>query len=1483
MLQRMVDLAAATAGTVAGTVVGLAGGVVDVFSMVGSGIASASSERAHLPVRGVHADADAAAGVERAIERHPGVRRAEVNGVLGSVMVEFDAERVQARHIAEIVRTAEEECGLAAAPRSRHEHPGHPARALREAALLGLHTAGLAYTTVGRAVPLPPVAFLGTVASLIDSTPRLRALLVSAFGESVTDVVLNDAAAISNAVGKRPVGLVADACQRYVLHREAHTRRKAWIGWEGALASVGGGHRAAPVVERRRPVILPPGPVEKTTDRAALLAVGVSILLLGLAAPTPPAGAALAAGVPKAAQAGRQAFAARVGRDLAERGSLLIDPAALRRLDRVSTIVLDADVLCTGRHVVDEVEPVLESTEREMSELVERVHDLVDLRRPMRRRTSGGWSVEPVGHTRAPTARIREAAAELGRRAPVVLALRRDGALLALVGVGEELDPYAEAIVAAAGRAGLVLVAGSRQLARRLDADGEVAGGADLADAVASLQRDGHVVGLVSRDAAALDRADLAIGFVPGRAVAPPWTADVLCSTAAEVCLVLDAVDPAASTSRRAAQLAVAGSALGGVLALLGPPGGASGRATVAVHTAALLAFGYGTWSGSGPGRRPAPVPSDRTPWHAMSTRAVLEVLGSSGTGLTEQEARRRHGERPAAADESEVGILRASMEELANPVTPALGAGAGISAAMGSLLDPLLILGVLAVSALIGGGQRVGAQRALRTLRHGTATRVRVRRHDSESERRSDELVRGDLVRLHAGDAVPADCRVLTAHDLEVDESSLTGESIPVRKSPRASSARAVADRRSMLYEGTVVAAGRGTAVVVATGGATEVGRSLRRNGEEAPPTGVEVRLRELTARVLPLTLGAGALVIGIDLLRRRPPAAALTRAVGLAVAAVPEGLPFVATVAELAAARRLSGRGALVRNSSTIEALGRVTALCFDKTGTLTEGRISLRRVSDGTRTVAVDDDPLTDEMRDVVAVAVRASPFRAAAGQVTHQTDRAVLRGAERLGIAAENGHAVVEQIDELPFETHRGYHATLWQGRSGGRISVKGAPEVVLPLCTRRLRNGDTSTVDDRARAEIDAEVHRLALGGHRVLAVAQRRVSGLSRLAEADVTGLEFRGLVALVDPVRPTAARSVAALRAAGVEIAMITGDHPSTAQSIAADLDLLDGRGVLTGADLDRLDDAQLGEAMTGTAVYARVTPAQKARIVRVLQQAGHAVAVTGDGANDAAAIRLADVGIALGSRATPAAREAADVVITDDRIETLTDAVVEGRGMWASVRDALSILLGGNLGEVAYTVGTGLVGGPGSLNARQLLLINMLTDVLPAMAVAVRPPPDVSAEKLLAEGPDRSLGGSLIRDIAVRASITALAAGAAWLAARPVSTPGQAGTTGLVALVGAQLGQTLAVRGRTPLVALAVAASVALLALAVQTPGISHVVGSRPLLPHQWGIAVVASLAATVAQLLAQRVTDRTGAGPSAAGHRTSTSPVPAGHRKP
>jgi cation-transporting ATPase I len=1199
---------------------------------------------------------------------------------------------------------------------------------------------------------------------------------------------------------------------------------------------------------------LPAGPVEKAGDGAGAAVAGTAALLLGIGQVSL-VNAALAAGAPKAARTGREAFAAGLSRSLSDRGALVLDKTALRRLDRVDVVVLDAEVLLTGRQAIEEVLPV--GPDPDHGEVVERAHDLVDLRRPHRRRTAGDWSVEPVAAEGLdPTERAL--ADTLAVTSHLVLVLRHHQRVRALVGVTPALDPYAEAVVQAARSAGRVLLAGPEELATRVGADGALDDQANLADAVRGLQAAGDVVALVSRHTTALLAADVAVCALTG-VCHPVWTADIITASPAQTCLLLHAVGPAAAVSRRSAQLVVAGSTAGGLLAMLGSRSGAATRATLAVHTAALLALGSGAWAASAVARGPEPVAADSTPWHAMSHDAVLNLLTTSRAGLAESEAQRRRHDRGRPGEPHEIGLVRATTEELANPLTPALAAGAGVSAATGSLLDPLLIMGVLGMNGLIGGVQRLGAQRALHGLRRISTSRVRVRRSGKEIDSGADHLVEGDVIRLQAGDAVPADCRVLIGHELEIDESSFTGESVPVPKSPRASSARALADRRSMLYEGTVVATGRGEAVVVATGERTEVGRALRANGEEAPPTGVEIRLRELTKRTLPFAAGAGVALVLIDLLRHRPWTTALGRAASLAVAAVPEGLPFVATVAELSAARRLSTRGALVRNPSTIEALGRVDVLCFDKTGTLTEGRISLRQVFDGSTTAGVDGE-LSGTHQAVVASAVRASPFQLDLDHVTHQTDRAVLRGADRLGVGAGHGHSAVEHLGELSFESFRGYHATRWRADATIAISVKGAPEVVLPLCARRRRGDDVTPLDDSAREAIANEIHRLAKQGQRVLAVAERVLDpggpGEPGLADEDIAELDFLGLVALVDPVRPTAAAAVATLRAAGVRIVMITGDHPSTAESIAVELDALDGRQVVGGTDLDDLTDDQLAELLPDIAVFARATPAHKARVVQLLQRTGAAVAVTGDGTNDAPAIRLADIGIALGSRATTAAREAADVVITDDRIETITDAIVEGRGMWSSVRDALSILLGGNLGEIAYTVGTALFSGGTALNARQLLLINLLTDVLPAMAVAVRPPPNVSPDQLLAEGPEASLSTSLVRDIQVRAAITATGAALGWFAARPVSTPRQASTTGMVALVGSQLAQTLAVRGRTPLVVLAVVGSLAVLAVAVQTPGVSHVVGCRPLLPHQWAIALTAAGGAGIAQATAQRI---------------------------
>jgi cation-transporting P-type ATPase I len=1423
-----------------------------------------SGDRTHLEVRGVHLTGNAAAAreVEQRLGALEGVRAVELNAVLGRVAVDHDPARISPAELARVIGEVEAAHGLDTAPTTPASavHPANTAPLVRELIALTTNVAGLGYWATGLVLPLARVPPLNpALMSLVDFTPPLHSEVEAWLGRPATDTFFAFGGALSNTLARSPIMLITDAARRFCLHREASARHRAWHQWDSSrLAQHPGAHRAEPLDVGSRPVPLPDGPSEQVATASAVLAIAsYAAALVGGRNPAR-ALALLTAGVPKPARAGREAFTTQLSTDLSAKGTLVLDPDALHRLDRVDTIVLDSHVLLSGRRMVEEVfalDPGLEGVE-----LFQRAHDVIDLTqtdpaRAGQQRNRAGWAAVLWAENENPgelAAEARRTAREWSARGATVYVLLRHSEPVGLVSIVTELDPLAEAMVAAAGAAGLVLVAETTGgLHRRLEADGPVEGGSRLTDSVRALQASGHVVAVISaRSRSALAAADVGIG-VPDRSGALPWGAHAIFPGLAEASVLLHAVAAARDSSRTSATLSVAGSSVGALFAALSPTPGAGARAAFPVHLATLFAIAAGTWAGAGPAKQPPPVPTERTPWHAMSPQAALERLGSHPGGLEQREVERRRAEQPVTGGEGELGLARASVEELANPLTPALAGGAGLSASVGSIADAVIIGGVLGLNALIGGAQRLGANRALRALRSTSVGQVRLRRDGSEHTASAQELVVGDIIELHAGDTVPADCRLLEATALEVDESSLTGESALLTKAVQATAAAALGDRQSMVYQGSIVAAGQAVGVVVATGDRTEAGRTARLTGEAPPPSGVQTRLKALTQQTLPLSIGAGLGLLGIDLLRGSPVEQALGRAVSLAVASVPEGLPFVATAAELAAARRLSQRGALARNPSTIEALGRVNVLCFDKTGTLTKGRIRLRQVSDGQRSAGLDE--LDEHLRQVIAVAVRASPWQNQ--QVPHQTDRAVLRGARKAGVTPDEGLEEVRLLDELVFEPSRGYHAALWRCRATHRLSVKGAPEVVLPRCTQWRRAEGTDRLDDTARRRVEHEVSQLARRGYRVLAVAERTTSQRPDLDESRLHDLEFCGLLALADPIRPTAAESLNTLQCAGVNVTMLTGDHPSTAEAIAVELGVLHGRRVLTGSELDGMNDEQLAAALPGVSVFARVDPTQKARIVRQLRHIGRIVAVTGDGANDAPAIRLADVGIALGKRATQAARDAADMVITDNRIETITDAIIEGRAMWSSVRDALSILLGGNLGEIAFTVGAGLLSGRETLNARQLLLVNLLTDVLPAMAVAVRPPADTTAEKLLAEGPEASLGSSLTRDMYLRAATTAGAAAAAWILARPVSLPGQTSTAALVALVGAQLGQTLAVRGRTPLVVGAALGSGALLAIIVQVPGVSQFFGCQPLLPHQWGLALGSAGAATVAGLLWQR----------------------------
>ncbi|MER7366484.1 cation-translocating P-type ATPase [Nonomuraea wenchangensis] len=1390
-------------------------------------------------------------GLARVLEqrlRAAGMPRAEVNGALGSVFVSCD-ETVDVADLVAIVAEFDAD-----------DQPPGPARVLdgveqqaRAGIRLGMHLAGTGLAATGRLARLPALpAVVPNLFTLVENTPRVRTELERRIGKRAVDVMLVTSRVVTQTLSMRPASLLIDSVAATVRYVEARAGRRAWERREEEFAAAPGAYRHISAPAGARPVPLRPGPVERYADAASAASLAGHGATWIISQSHHRGLAVLISGIPKAASLGRDAFTSAVVRALAGRAAMVLNRDALSRMDRIDTVVLDAAVLTTGGWAIDGVLP--RSPDVDLDELHARLYALLDFTDPDAERDRDGWSARP--YAGAPDQWPDQWPEQWREHGVRPVEVSQDGTPIALVGLARELHPAADALVAAAkGRCEVVLADGEPGLVRRLGLERSISGGAGFAASVRALQSEGRGVAVVSqRGRRGLRQADLGIGLLEGvRRV--PWDADVIAELDG-VHLLLRFLTAARKASVRAVSVSAAGSVAGVGLALLGPASTVVGRALLVRDCTSLAALVAGQWTARSIGREAPPIRADHTPWHAMAARDVVDRLRTSPKGLTEAEADRRRTARPAAAKGPQ-SLIGASVEELANPMTPLLAVGAGLSAAFGSVLDAVLIGAVMATGALLGGAQRRGADRALHRLTESTAVRVRLRRPTGLVPVDADALVPGDVIELRAGDAVPADGRLIKAAGLEMDEAPLTGESQLVTKTAAPSAAPAVADRVSMVYEGTTVAAGHGLAVVVATGEATVAGRTARLSQEQPPPSGVELRLRALGRKILPTALGSGAVLMLVELLRGSPFAQALAPAVSLMVAAVPEGLPFVATVAELASAKRLSARNTLARNPSTIEALGRVDVLCFDKTGTLTQGRISLRMVSDGRIEQVVEE--ATPELRAIVGAALRAGPRFEGGRAIPHPTDRAVVEGAERLGVTPEDGLRTWQRVDELPFEPARGYHAVLGRSESGQVLSVKGAPEIVIARSTTMLVNGRRVALDESVRRELGQGMERLALQGFRVLAVAERPASSRADLDESRIENLSFLGFIGLADPVRPTAKRSVEQLMRAGVRVVMLTGDHPSTAEAIAAEIGALNGQHVMTGPELEALDDDALTEALAEVAVFARVTPEHKARIVTSFRKANKVVAVTGDGANDVPAIRLADVGIALGTNAAPAARAAADIVMADDRIETIIDAIVEGRGMWASVRDALGILLGGNIGEIAFTLGSSLLTGRSALNTRQLLLVNLLTDMLPAMAVAVRPPSAASPERLLSEGPEVSLGAALTRDIYLRAVVTAAAATMAWLLARVSGTRGRADTVGLIGLVAAQLLQTLALGRRDRTVVLAAVSSLAALAVIISVPGLSRLFGSRPTGPVGWSIGLGCAAAATVVAVLAERRVNR------------------------
>jgi cation-transporting ATPase I len=742
------------------------------------------------------------------------------------------------------------------------DHPGDSEPLSRTVAaatadVLAIGGAMLGHLRGVRPISPEPAALL----SLLDAVPEARRVIEQRLGLGTTDLGLSILSATFAGLGQSPLGPMVDLAYRGLRAGEWQARRRTWEEREADLCGASGSARTDVVVPERV-VPLPRGPIERYADAAAT----ASLVAAGLLLPggTRRAASALLIGAPRAARLGREGFATTLGRTLATRGVLILDDAVLRRLDRIDTVVLESEVLLSPDYAVADLRALRQATSDE---------DLINLRRHVDRllipdaptdvRREAGWTLGPAERLSVDLSAEGRAGRALrrGSRRSHRLVLLHGRSPVAVILVEPVLDPFAEAVVAAASTVGTVLLAGrADRLEAQVRADGTVPGGSRLATSVRELQEQGRVVALAAaRNGAALAAADCGIGIVTaGRAA--PWGAHLLCGPGLiPLWSVLKGAASARPVSRRSATIAGCGTAAGAVMALTGSPSTAAGRALVPVHAAALLAMASGVWSGSA-ARGQLPTPSDTAPWHEMAPEVVLEQLRTSLQGLSRQEAERRRGRERASgeAQQAPVHLARALVDELNTPLTAPLATGAGLSAAVGSLADALMVSVVLAGNALVGAAQRTTVDRALRRLSEVSALRIRLRRDGEEVIASGEQLAVGDILELAAGDMVPADCRVLSSAGLEIDESSLTGESMLVKKGSGPTLAGFLGDRTSMLYEGTVVAAGTGSAVVVATGDRTEAGRVSRTAVAEAPASGVQQRLRSLTSRSIPLSLGA-------------------------------------------------------------------------------------------------------------------------------------------------------------------------------------------------------------------------------------------------------------------------------------------------------------------------------------------------------------------------------------------------------------------------------------------------------------------------------------------------------------------------------------------------------------------------------------------------------------------------------------------------
>ena len=747
------------------------------------------------------------------------------------------------------------------------------------------------------------------------------------------------------------------------------------------------------------------------------------------------------------------------------------------------------------------------------------------------------------------------------------------------------------------------------------------------------------------------------------------------------------------------------------------------------------------------------------THWHTISGEAALEQLSSTPSGLTGLEAAARlseygPNELKVVGRATALAIL---FEQFKNIFVIILLAATAISALLDHGLEALAIAVIVLFAVLLGFIQEYRAERALEALREMAAPTATVLRAGAEIEIPAHDLVPGDLILLRAGDKIPADARLLEAVNLQVEEAALTGESVPTEKhiASLTGADLPVGDRKNMVYSGTVVTYGRGRGLVVATGMQTEFGKITGLLQEvETGQTPLQENLDRVGKILAKAAFVIVLVIVLMGILRGQPVLEMFIFGIALAVAVVPEALPAVVTISLAIGIQRMVKRNALVRRLPTVETLGSTSVICSDKTGTLTKDEMTVRKIyvagkmvdvtgsgyepdgefhldgSNGHSASAYSGEAMPDPLVHLLRSAVLVSDAR-----LVHDGGRWDIKGDPTEGalvVAAAKAGLLKEELDrqyprlaEVPFTSETKRMTTLQMMPQGNLAHSKGAPEIILDACASYLAEDGEWPLDLAAREHILAVAREMASQALRVLAVAYRPAEDISQ-AEQRMT---FLGLLGMIDPPRPEARAAIQTCAQAGIRPVMITGDHPLTAQAVARELGLLKNGGrVVTGPELEAMSDADLARQVEHIDVYARVSPAHKLRVVTALQEKGQVVAMTGDGVNDAPALKKADIGIAMGITGTDVSKEAASMTLTDDNFSSIVAAVEEGRAIFGNIKKYLMYLLSSNIGEIGLMAGAAFLGLPLPLTAVQILFVNLATDGLPALALAVDPPePDL------------------------------------------------------------------------------------------------------------------------------------------------------------